>query len=154
MTSKIKYLTLLLVIGGFFPVIAQVQGHGPSSMSLSYDLETNMLNISISHSVSNPDTHYIESITIFINDVEETTKTYTSQDSTTGGEYQIEIEASIGDKIKATATCNQGGLITREITVGDTNNGNGETEETSFQVLFGLVSLIGLTITNIMKKKH
>ena len=148
---KEKNSLKFLIIGLFvtfmfsFSFITYVQGHSPSGMSLTYHSNTEMLDVTITHSVSNLQTHYVDSIDIYINDILNHTEDYTSQPSNTFT-YFYNINATIGETIKVTATCNQGGSITRSITV---SNGT-PTANTSINGLCAF--LIGLPLLGLASK--
>lgn len=112
----VSYIAILfLVISALSP--KQVQAHTPSDMTLEYDADTDELSVSVSHSVSDVDSHYIEEIIIYKNDVEVGSRSYTAQDSTSGMSDTFTVQAVDGDVLKATASCSISGSVTREITV-------------------------------------
>jgi len=103
----------LLIVLSSLPVVA----HTPTSMTLEYNWDTQVLSVTISHSVSDPNTHHIENITVYKNDVKVDSKTYTSQESTTSASDDFNIAAVDGDILRVWAECSQGGTIQRTITV-------------------------------------
>ncbi len=113
-----KTLVLLASITVMIAILSMpVASHPPSSMTLDYDAETETLEVDISHSVSNTDSHYIDAINIEKNGETIKEETYESQPSTSGGTYEYSIEASNGDAISVTADCSNYGDISDQIQV-------------------------------------
>ena len=92
-------------------------GHAPSSVSASYDFDKQELTVTISHSVTNANTHYIQDVKIYRNSVLNRTVTYTSQPTTNTFSYKYNISAKDGEYLNATATCNLGGSGTGSVKV-------------------------------------
>lgn len=116
----------MLLIFAIFPAIllmgvnVDVKAHSATSMSLDYNTMTEQLNVTITHSVPNQNTHYIISVEIKVNGSTVSTETYTSQPTVNTFKYQYSnITASNGDTILVIAECNQFGTISRSIIVGD-----------------------------------
>jgi hypothetical protein len=95
----------------------KVLAHNPAGMTLEYDFSAQKLNVTITHNVADTNTHYIEKVEIWKNDVLEITRDYTSQPSTSSFTYSYDISAVDGDVLKVKGTCSISGSITREITV-------------------------------------
>jgi len=113
MLKKKFYLGLfILVIVFYYAGTQNARAHSPSSMILNYSLSTGVLSVSFSHSVSDPNNHYIEKVEVKLNGVTEFTETYTSQPTASGGSYQYNLTATETDRIQVTLTCNQGGSLT------------------------------------------
>ena len=149
--SKIAKFVVIGFLVSFmlgFGFVSYVQGHSPSGMSLVYHTSTEILDVTITHSVSNLQTHFVESVDIFINDVLNHSEDYTSQPSNTFT-YNYNINATIGDTIKATAICNLGGSITSSITVSDGNNGN---PTNNASINGACIFLIGLPLLSLVSK--
>ncbi|MEF8847739.1 MAG: hypothetical protein V5A68_01230, partial [Candidatus Thermoplasmatota archaeon] len=96
-----------------------VSAHPPQDMDLTYDKDSNVLEVSIAHSVP-PAGHYVNRLVITKNDVQVIEEEYSSQ---TSDEFtkSFTIDAEIGDEITVTAYCNIQGSITRSITIEDPN---------------------------------
>ncbi|MGV9169881.1 MAG: desulfoferrodoxin family protein, partial [Promethearchaeia archaeon] len=110
---------VILALMAFSAVsIVQVQAHTPSGMTLEYDADTDELSVSVSHSVSDVNSHFIEEIVIYNNDAQVDSRTYTSQESTSGMSDTFTVDAVDGDVLKATAYCSISGSVTEEITIG------------------------------------
>jgi hypothetical protein len=150
----------LFLISGIFLIlfltvnVFNVKAHSPSSMSLSYNSNTQTLTVSISHSVSNPSTHFVESVEVLVNSSSVLTTPYTSQPSPSSFSYEYTINANIGATIQVIASCNQGGDITRSITISEdngTNNGS-PTIPSYYGIWIILLSSMAIIIINIKYK--
>ena len=126
------------------------QAHPPSSMTLEYTIASEELDVTISHSVSDVNSHYIELIEIWKNDVLELSQEYTNQPDTTFT-YTYQINVTEGDELEVKATCNLSGSLTKNITPIPT-----ETLTTN-GLKYSLVSLSLMLITLIpliIKRKN
>jgi hypothetical protein len=148
------FLSIFFIICLLSPTL-NVRGHTPAEMSLSYNSVTDELTVSISHSVSNPTTHYIFRVRIWVNTSLTNDTAYSSQPTTNNFAYVYNIIANIGATIQVTGNCNQGGSVTRSITVGNTNGQtNGESTIPGFLGLISIVILSILGITYLIIKKN
>ncbi len=111
--NKLVIVSLLLVIASSF-MLLDVQAHSPSNVTLSYDFGTQTLEVTVSHTVSDP-SHFIVQIQILKNDVSQIIQTYTSQTSDSQHVDSFNIAASNGDVLKVTATCSIAGSSTNQI---------------------------------------
>ena len=123
-TVLLLVTTAGLLSAVLYPIPA-VTGHGPSGVELSYDHGEQQLSVTITHSVGDPDTHYIDTVRIDKNDTLYATYTYTSQPDASTFTYVYNVSAGDGDELEATAECNQGGSRTGKLTVEDEGGGNG-----------------------------
>ncbi|MFW9911362.1 MAG: hypothetical protein ACFFEU_02770 [Candidatus Thorarchaeota archaeon] len=108
----------IFIVLGSTPVVA----HTPSNMTLDYDWDTQTLSITISHSVSDPNSHYIQTIIIYKNDAMVHTESYTSQESTSGVSDTFSMAAIDGDTLRVWANCSISGFIERSIIVSESGN--------------------------------
>jgi len=97
---------------------AASQAHGPKDVTLTYDSDSQTLSVSISHSVSNPQKHYVKKVTITKNGEPVATHEYTSQSTPSSFTYTYPMEAKAGDTLKVKAKCNYFGSKTGELTIG------------------------------------
>ena len=104
--------SILLLISVFVNI--NVYAHPPEDMKLKYDFLNQTLYVRIEHRVSNPFTHYIETIFIEVNE-EKYVFNYENQPTTSIFTYNYTIPADCGDLISVTAYCNMEGSIKREI---------------------------------------
>ena len=115
-----------------------VSAHPPSKLNIKYIKENEVVFVNISHSVTTDD-HYIKSIEIQLNGENYDTFEYTSQPSRTSFSYNYTIAANDGDNIKIKAICNQFGTSTRELTIGENNNGS---STPGFTLILMIISIL------------
>jgi hypothetical protein len=129
--SQNQRFTILAIL--VLTVLAtQAAAHSPSSVVLDYDVGTQILTVTVSHSVSDTATHYVEEIQIQKNGVAYTSRPYTTQDTTSGMEDTFTVDAVAGDVLRVTAICNILGSLVQELTVpGDTTTETTPTDTTS-----------------------
>lgn len=142
-------LIVFLVILSLVSISGGVSAHSPSDMELSYDRENYELTVTVSHSVGNKNTHYIEEVIIEKNGDEYERETYSSQPDNSEFIYTYSVDASEGDTINVKANCNQGGDI--EKTIELTEECVKEKDDTPF-IPLSLVILV-VAITSLIYKK-
>jgi desulfoferrodoxin (superoxide reductase-like protein) len=123
---SIAVAAALFIVLSSQPAVA----HTPASMTLGYNWDTQVLSVTISHSVSDPNSHYIQNITIYKNDVKVDSKMYTSQGSTSAASDTFNIAAVDGDVLRVWANCSISGFIEDTTTViepGTTTTTDGTT---------------------------
>lgn len=113
----IRLIAVLIMFSFVISVMPEVEAHPPASMSLSYDFGLQELSVTITHSVSNPSSHYVDTVTVYRNSNVVNTFPYTSQPTTGTFTYTYNVTASDGDTLSAKADCNIGGSIQRSTTV-------------------------------------
>ena len=97
---------------------AIVFAHSPSSVNLKYNKSDNILKIEAEHSVRNVNNHYIDEITIHVNDKEKDVITFEKQSESKKETYNYNIgKLKEGDKIKVDVSCSRFGSRTSEIIV-------------------------------------
>ncbi len=126
--------------------------HTPSSISMDYNYSSNVLEFRVNHAVSDVNTHYIELIEIFVNDVFNQSRPYTSQTTTSYHEDTFTVPADIGDVIKLVAYCNVAGSLTDEIVIEDPNGNGTGTEKTSAESV--LIVSLALAIGFILMRRR
>ncbi len=94
-----------------------VTAHPPAQVSLAYDSQNQSLNVTTTHVVSNPASHYVFKIAVQKNGEQVLTKEYTSQPTSSTFSYDYPINATKGDVLKATAYCSIAGSRSGEIKV-------------------------------------
>ncbi|MCE7741041.1 MAG: hypothetical protein GOP50_01160 [Candidatus Heimdallarchaeota archaeon] len=114
-----KQIILLMIISLSIFFIGQTQAHSPASIEIEYNFDTDILTVRVNHIVSDPDTHYINQIDVWVNDVFNTTETYSRQFETTFQIDTFNITANQGDVIKIKAFCNVSGSLIDEFTLQD-----------------------------------
>jgi len=112
-----KKISLGIVFVIIFLLIPSISAHPPTKLNITYDKNNNELIVNITHSVTNINNHYIESVNININGITIYNYNYTSQPDKTFISYRYTISADLGDIIEVKATCSEFGSITKELTV-------------------------------------
>ena len=102
--------------------IGNVNAHNPSNMILEYNSSTETLSVTITHTSSNMNSHYIYEVIGTVNGGQAINESYASQPSNTFT-YNYIVNATSDDIIEVTARCTQAGIITRSITVGQPTEG-------------------------------
>lgn len=134
----------------FFTLFSTINGscHPASDMILSYNLENQVLSVKITHFVSNPQNHFIDNVTISINQEIIHIFNYTSQPSNSSFTYTYQINATLGDEIEVYTHCNLGGSLTKKVTVSTDNSKDDDlgysVQELSYYPLFGLPFIVYL----------
>lgn len=140
------FLSLLLI-----QFTNNVGAHPPSNIQLNYDKNTNTLTVEVSHSVSDPNSHYIEEISIKKNNLDYLTEQYSSQQSTSSFTASYIVNATEDDVLEVTAVCNIAGQISKSIIIE--SNGSSSTSTPGFEIIFILLAfLIALILINRKKK--
>lgn len=143
-----RYIAIFFIT---FLSVASVNGkaHQPVEMLLNFNPGTSTLTVSITHTVSDNTTHYVNSVVISVNGSVDQSHVYTSQPDLVNFVYEYTVVTNNGSTIRVTASCNQGGSLTKTLG-GSTEHGDVIPGYTGiFLVLF--VSVISL-LTLIRKK--
>lgn len=115
---KKKHIFLALVsIAIFFVNLSSA--HSPADISIDYNFETDILTVTVDHVVSTPDTHYIELLDVWVNDILNVSRPYSRQTETTYHQDTFNITAEHGDVIKIKAHCNVSGSLIKEFILQD-----------------------------------
>ncbi len=88
------------------------------SIDLDFKINTKKLSVTISHSSSDPQKHFIESVVITINNSPAKIHRYTNQPSSSLFIYTYTLDAKTGDKISVEASCSYFGKKAKEFMVG------------------------------------
>jgi hypothetical protein len=151
MMNRRKLLILGLFLAMMFIHVAPVNAHTPGPMTLDYDFGTQVLSVTISHSVADVNTHYIIQVVVEKNSVEVLTKDYTNQNTTSTFSATYALPATHGDVLSVTAICSVSGQATDEVTVVDpavttttTPPPNGGTPMDMTLIIAGAVITIGV----------
>jgi hypothetical protein len=117
-------------------------------------MTTKELKVSITHQVSNPDTHYVNNIVIKINGETNLSEDYSSQPGSSFTYTYENFESLENDEIEVSAFCNQGGSISRKLTVtsGEVSESDEDSSTPGFELLLFIVALIVSII--IFRKKR
>lgn len=126
----------------FTSTALKVRAHNPASILLDYNSNTEELTVTIIHGVSDPNSHYINSVYITVNGSMVLNELYTSQPTSSTFSYIYIIIANEGARIQVTATCNVGGDKTECIIVGSGSCDQGGGEIPGY---FGLMIILGIS---------
>jgi hypothetical protein len=96
--------------------------------------------------VSNPNTHYVNNIEVMLNGETEVDQSYSSQPDSSFTYTFEDMYADGGDEIEITATCNQGGSITDQLTVGSdtTSDSDDDSSTPGFELILIFASVIAV----------
>lgn len=130
-----------------YPVCA----HAPATLTVSYNPETQDLQVTISHQVNSPTNHYISKIEIKKNAEIYNTSIYTNQPTTDSFSYTYQVDATTGDVIEVYTLCNQGGSKTAQYIVEQDNNEN-DTSTPGYELILLLGAVIICLI--LLRKKY
>lgn len=142
MTHIVPIFVSLIV---FCTIPFTVFANAPSGLRVSYNLETQDLQITITHPVNNPTTHYIYKVELQKNGMIYNTSTYTNQPDPNSFTYTYRVNATTGDTIDVTASCIQGGSKTTQYTVS-TNDGAKNTSTPGFESIIALSATVIIVI--------
>lgn len=117
--NKLYYFISVFFIVFLAIASINVKGHPAQGMSLEYDSNTNSLEVSITHAVPDNTTHYIFSVVVSVNGSVDQSHVYTSQPDLGFFIYEYTVITKNGSTIGVTASCIEGGSLTR--TLGGTN---------------------------------
>lgn len=149
----------LFLVGLFVTVLLAgqsviVDAHTPAQITLEYDFDLQELTVTVSHSVSDTNSHYIYEIVVEKNSALFTTESYTSQSSTSGMSDTINIPAVDGDVLSVTAKCSISGQVSGQVTVVDpttsTTTSSSTTGTTSTDLPMTTILLVGVVILAIV----
>lgn len=114
---KYEAVFMMLILTSFFT--STVLAHPPVDMEINYDIESQQVTVMITHETPGPTVHYINRVTIEVNDNEILSEDYQSQPTNDVFSYTYDVSAEIGDVITVTAYCNIQGSISRSLTIRD-----------------------------------
>ena len=134
-TKKASIILIVAVLISFSTMAVPLfisenaSAHAPTAIYLTYKEGT--LTVYITHDSDDPDTHYIETVTVLVNDVEYLSETYTSQELSEKGmvTYSYTVTASDGDVISVTAECSIDGSAAETLTVGEGGGGKDDPKD-------------------------
>jgi len=132
---------------GYAPL---AEAHAPSGMKLAYDPNASKLSVTITHTVSDPSTHYVHLVKVNRNEVTVLTEGYTSQPSPDTFTYTYDVAAKEGDTLEVAAECNLAGSITVRL---DVPEGEGPSTEQGkspgLWPLHAVLMIVALVVSSI-----
>lgn len=111
-------LCILVIFGACFMYPQTSLANAPQDVKLSYDSQTQMLTVAITHKSPFPSTHYIKSVEINKNGNILSVNKYENQPDQATFTYSYNVPAAAGDTIEAKASCSLFGSKTTNLTVG------------------------------------
>ncbi len=117
MKKKYVSITILLLIFLTSTFSFSASAHPASEMSVSYNIEKELLNVSITHKVSDSSSHYIDQIIIYKNGEIYASLNYTSQPTNNSFYYSYDVSANLSDTLEVFTHCNLGGTLTEQLIV-------------------------------------
>jgi len=90
----------------------------PQDLKLSYDSQSQILAVTITHKSPFPNFHYIKSVEIKKNGNVGSTNKYENQPDQAAFTYSYNVSAAAGETLEATASCSLYGSKTINLTVG------------------------------------
>jgi len=92
--------------------------HPASKVELTFDRETQILNVSFEHKVKDAEDHFIFEIKVYNGKKEVITQEISRQETLEGGNFQYKlIDVKPGDKLKVRTNCNKTGKKTAKIVI-------------------------------------
>ena len=116
-----KYNKELIIVLVFFAacfIYPQTSSaHAPKDVKLSYDSQSQVLSVTITHKSPFPSFHYIKSVEIKKNGSVVSTNKYENQPDQATFTYSYKVPATAGETLEVKATCNLFGSKTVTLTV-------------------------------------
>jgi desulfoferrodoxin (superoxide reductase-like protein) len=115
----IRFMTICFALLAATMVLtypAVTQAHAPKDLALTYDNQSQNLQVKITHETSWK-SHYVGKVVVKKNDKVVETYEYTSQPDPKEFTYTYKVEAASGDVIEVTAACNIFGSKKATITI-------------------------------------
>lgn len=109
-----KLITIIIAVSLFSSLYA----HSASEVKAEFNDGTKILNVKYAHSVKDPASHFISTVTVDLNGKEIISQKLIKQDDSKNGSVLYKIpEAKAGDRITVKTKCNKGGSKNFELTV-------------------------------------
>ena len=146
--QNLKTLTFFALISALlFFSLSGVNAHAPESVHITYNLEREELSVTVNHNVDDPNSHYVNRISIYVNLTLDQQEIYHSQQNPTSFTQVFELSVGIGSEIEVIAYCNLGGETSATMIVR-------ETGEISGYSLLTLVGISALTLGILQKRRR
>jgi hypothetical protein len=111
-----KAVLILLILCFLYPGMSFATS--PQDVKLEYDMGTQILTVTITHSSSFTNYHYIKYVQIKKDGADAMKNTYKNQPDTDTFAYTYKVPAAEGETLEVTATCSVNGYKTVNLTVG------------------------------------
>jgi hypothetical protein len=101
------YLAAVLVLIG---VVSSAYAHAPGNVDLGFDLEEQLLEVTVKHQVNDGAKHYVNRVSVDLNGRKIIEQTLYAQENLKDQKLVYRItDAGVGDTISVTASCNISG---------------------------------------------
>ena len=149
--KNIKWFFLAALSVSLLLIQGNALAHAPSNLSMDYDEAEQSLEVTVTHTVSDPTDHYIERIEVTRNGELIIDEDYNEQPSDSTFTYSYDIETTSGDTLQAEAFCNRFGTLTGTLEIsgdnGTPNDGDGGTPWMLIGgAIIAVVVIIGLIV--------
>ena len=151
--KKIYYFISVFFIVFLTIAGVNVRAHPPDDMNLSYNSNTNILTVTITHGVSDNTTHFVASVEVLVNGSFDFFYPYSSQPDLLIFVYELFVVTNNGSTIQVTATCNIGGSITRTLGGSTTPPPDGG-EIPGYMGIFLVLVVSVITLLTLIRKKQ
>jgi len=112
------FICILILFAVCFMYPQTSLANAPKDVKLSYDAQSQMLNVTITHKSPFPNFHYIKSVEIKKNGNVVSTGKYENQPDQVTFTYSYKVSATAGETLEATSSCSLFGSKTVNLTVG------------------------------------
>lgn len=109
---------ILILFAVFFMYPQPSLANAPQDVKLSYDSQSQVLTVTITHKSPFPNYHYIKIVEIKKNGIVVSTNKYENQPDQATFTYSYKVPATVGDTLEAKASCSLYGSKTTNLTVG------------------------------------
>ena len=110
------YSVILFAVCFMYPQTSLA--NAPKDVTLSYDSQSQVLIVTITHKSPFPNYHYIKIVEIKKNGIVVSTNKYENQPDQATFTYSYKVPATAGDTLEAKASCSLYGSKTTNLTVG------------------------------------
>jgi len=142
---------MILASATFLLYTGTVEAHPPSDVSIDYDIADEELTVSITHSVGDPQSHYIYNVVVEVDGDTVIDQDYQEQPDDTNFQYTYDLVAGPGSVIEVTAYCNQAGSGSDTFEVGEENDDEDDTP--GFALIVSGVALVSAVLIYDKKKR-
>lgn len=113
-----KYMSIIPVLFLIMSFSHRSFAHSPQGIELVFDSETSTLKVSVEHRVSKKAYHFVDNVSVELNDEEIITQKFSIQGSEdTQTACYVIPELQPGDRLDITASCNVSGKKTETLVV-------------------------------------
>ena len=147
----------ILVVAVCLLLAQPVSAHPPASVSPVYHELNGTLDVTITHTVADPKTHYVKNVLIRVNGKDVANETYTGQPTASVFTYRYPLQLRPGDTVEATAFCSITGSTTGTfIAPGPTASGPaaGDAQPTQKSPVADIAPVVAAGLLLILRKNR